>query len=140
MGTLTDGFRRRASRKLEESSQYLNSANYSESVFASIECMEFAAKAAFLMLRMEYPKRHEFRDDEFEALLDQIPESARCENFPKLFLNYKFWQSFYTTAKYGDEKLNVAADQLFGKREAELAHEHAQNWHTALQILQGAMP
>lgn len=135
MGTLAEGFEDRAQRKLREAENYLESFDYAESISASQESMEFAAKAVFLLLQLEYPKRHDFKDDEFEALLRRVPEDIKYLNFPKLFLRYKFWQGFYTIAKYGDEKLNVSAGQLFGRQEAELALEHARSWDSALITL-----
>ena len=136
MGTVLDGFRDRARTKVSEAERYLEQDRYGESISASMEAMELAAKAAFLMLVEDYPKRHEFRDDEFQRLLDRVPEPARDADFPRLFFRYKLWQGFYTTAKYGEESLNVSPNQLFGTQEAELALTHARSWRSALIALE----
>ena len=82
-------------------------------------------KAMFLLLRAEYPRRHWFKDEEFEVLLDKVPEKLQHLDFPRLFLYSKFWSGFYETAKYGDEKLGVGPEKLFRREEAELALRHA---------------
>ncbi|MDI6813773.1 MAG: HEPN domain-containing protein [Desulfitobacteriaceae bacterium] len=124
---LAESFLKRAYKKLGEAEGYLKPAvsNCPESISASQECIELSVKAMFLLLMAEYPKRHWFKDEEFEALLEKVPEKLRHLDFPRLFLYSKFWMGFYETAKYGDEKLGVGPERLFRKEEAELALRHA---------------
>ena len=58
-------------------------------------------------------------------------------NFPRLFVLYKLWISFYIQAKYGNEKLNIAAADLFQREEAELALRRAGAWTNAANVLAG---
>jgi len=66
----------------------------------------------FLLLTAEYPKKHRFRDEEFEALFEKVLKKLRYLDFPRLFLYSKFWSSFYETAKYGDERLGVGPEKM----------------------------
>ena len=140
MGPLIEGFNSRALTKLREAERYLSETRYGESVSASMESMELSAKTVFLALAGSYPKRHDFRDEEFEGLLDKVPDALRYLDFPRLFFQYKFWQQFYTTAKYGDERLNVSPNQLLGRLETELALEHSGRWNSARLALLDAIP
>jgi HEPN domain-containing protein len=38
-------------------------------VSASQECIELSVKAIFLLLQEEYPRKHEFKEEEFEKIL-----------------------------------------------------------------------
>ena len=107
--SLAESFLKRALKKLGEAEEHLKHVNYSESVSSSQECIELSIKAMFLLLTAEYPKRHTFKDEEFEALFEKIPEKLRYLDFPWLFLYSKFWGTFYETAKYGDERLGVGS-------------------------------
>jgi HEPN domain-containing protein len=132
---MAESFLRRARKKLGEAEEHLKRVNYPESISASQECIELSIKAMFLLLVDEYPKRHWFRDEEFEALFERIPEELRPLEFPKLFLYSRFWAGFYETAKYGDERLGVGPERLFGHGEAELALRHARDCHRAADRL-----
>ncbi|MGC1121171.1 MAG: hypothetical protein WBA22_08755 [Candidatus Methanofastidiosia archaeon] len=88
-----------------------------------------------MVLQEEYPRKHEFKEEEFEAILKKIPDNVEYLNFPKLYLYSKFWMSFYTMAKYGLEILGIGADKLFGKEEAELALKHAEKCESAARLL-----
>nr|MDO8080351.1 HEPN domain-containing protein [Candidatus Freyarchaeota archaeon] len=111
-------FLNRTENKLYEAENHLNGYNYPESVSVAQECKELSIKVPFLLLQEKYPKRHEFEEDEFVVILKKIPEKLEHLNFPKLYLYSKFWLNFYTTAKYGLEKLGVRAEKLF-KRERQ---------------------
>jgi HEPN domain-containing protein len=133
--SMAESFLRRARNKLSEAEGHLNYANYPESISSSQECIELSIKAMFLLLKGEYPKKHKFEDEEFEALFKKVPEELRYFNFPKLFLYSKFWSNFYEVAKYGDERLGVGPEKLFEKEEAELALKHAKECELAAQTL-----
>jgi HEPN domain-containing protein len=132
---MAESFLKRASNKLNEARSSLENHYYAESVSASQECIELSVKAIFLLLQEEYPKRHEFKEEEFEAILKKIPEKLKYLEFPKLYLYLKFWSTFYTVAKYGLEKIGVGPEKLFGKEEAELALKHADKCYYAASVL-----
>ena len=132
---MAESFLKRAWNKLNEAKQHLKSFNYPESISASQECIELSIKAVFMLLQVEYPRRHEFKEEEFEEVLKKIPEKLRYLDFPKLYLYSKFWLNFYTVAKYGLEKIGVGPEKLFEKEEAELALKHAERcWSAASQL------
>ena len=135
MTTMAEGMFRRALSRQADAREALTHAQNDVSLSNSIEAIEFAAKAAFLFLSVPYPRKHEFTDEQFVALFERIPERARHFNFPRLFVRYKFWASFYIQAKYGNEKLNIAAADLFEKDEAELALKHAGAWTGAVAVI-----
>ena len=68
---------------------------------------------------------HEFKEEEFEKVLNKIPKRLEYVGLPRLYLYSKLWSTFYTTAKYGLEKLGVGAEKLFEREEAALALKHA---------------
>jgi len=132
---IAESFLRRALNKLAEAKEYLNKLYYPESISASQECIEFSLKVIFLLLQKEYPKKHEFSEEEFENALKKVPEKVKHLDFPKIYLYSKFWLQFYTVAKYGLEKIGVGPDKLFEKEEAELALKHAKRcWDVASQL------
>lgn len=122
---MAESYLKRSWNKLNESKVQLKERHYSESISASQECIELSIKAIFLLLHEKYPKEHGFKEEGFEAILKQIPDKIKYLNFPKLYLYSKFWQNFYTVAKYGLEKVGVGPEKLFEKEEAELALKHA---------------
>ncbi|KYK34071.1 MAG: hypothetical protein AYK18_14570 [Theionarchaea archaeon DG-70] len=132
---MAKSYLKRAYNKISEAREHLKHFNYSESISASQECIELSIKSVFLVLQEEYPKRHEFKEEEFENILKKIPDNFEYLNFPQLYFYSKFWLSFYTTAKYGLEILGIGADKLFEKEEAELALKHAQKCESAARIL-----
>jgi HEPN domain-containing protein len=135
MTTMAEGMFRRALSRQADAREALMHARNDVSVSNSIEAIEFAAKAAFLFLSVKYPRQHDFTDDQFAALFERIPEQAQHFNFPRLFMRYKFWASFYIQAKYGNERLNIAAADLFERDEAELALKHAGAWTAAVAVV-----
>lgn len=132
---MADSFLKGSSKKLGEAESHLGSLNYPESISASQECIELSIKAVFLLLQKEYPKRHEFRDEEFGALLERVPERLRYLDFHRLFLISKFWLGLYSTAKYGEERLGIGPEKLFKGDEAKLALAHAKECNRAAVIL-----
>jgi len=123
---MAESFLKRARNKLDEAEEHLKKRHYSESISASQECIELSIKAIFLLCQKEYPKRHEFKEEEFEAIFKKIPEKLEYLEFPRIYLYALFWQTFYTVAKYGFEKIGVGAEKLFKKEETELALKHAE--------------
>jgi len=89
----------------------------------------------FLLLTDSYPKKHEFKDEEFEPLLDKVPADLRYYNFPRLYLLHKLWSGFYTVAKYGYDKVGTGPEKLFQKEEAELAIKHAEDCRRVADML-----
>lgn len=87
-----------------------------------------------MLLKGEYPRRHGF-EEEFEAILEKVPDKLKHLDFPKLYLYSEFWSKFYTVAKYGLEKIGIGADKLFDKEEAELALKHAKACKNAAMLL-----
>jgi len=132
---MAESFLKRAWNKLNEAKSYLENYHHSESISASQECIELSIKAIFLLLQKEYPRKHEFEEEEFEAILKKIPEKLEYLEFSKLYLYSKFWLNFYTVAKYGLEKIGIGPEKLFEKEEAELALKHADKCYHAANML-----
>jgi HEPN domain-containing protein len=122
---MAESFLHRAWNKLDEAKEHLKHFHYAESISSSQECIELSIKAIFLLLQKEYPKKHEFKENEFEEILKKIPEQLKYLGFPKLYLYSRFWLQFYSVAKYGLEKIGIGPEKLFEKEEAELALKHA---------------
>lgn len=122
---MAQSFLSRAYNKLGGAKGNLDKLHYPESISASQECIELSIKSIFLL----------FKEKEFEKTLEKIPEEIIYLDFPKLYLYSKLWESFYTVAKYGFEKLGVGADKLFEKEEANLAYKHSGKCRTAANIL-----
>jgi len=133
---MAESFLKRAWNKLDEAKKRLESRHYPESISASQECIELSIKAIFMLLQEKYPKKHEFSEEEFEAILKKIPERLEYLDFHKLYLYSKFWLSFYTVAKYGLEKIGVGPEKLFEKEEAELALKHAEKCYYGARQLE----
>lgn len=133
---LAESWLERARHKLDEAKEHLKPFHYAESISSSQECIELSIKAIFLLLKGKYPKRHEFEEEEFEAILKKVPRKLEYLEFPKLYLYSKFWSNFYTVAKYGLEKIGVGANKLFEKEEAEIALKHAEKCKYAASQLE----
>ncbi|RLG66985.1 MAG: hypothetical protein DRO11_10675 [Methanobacteriota archaeon] len=136
---MAESFLKRAGHKLDEAKEHLKSSHYPESISASQECIELSIKAIFMLLQKEYPKKHEFKEEAFEAVLKKIPEKLKYLDFHKLYLYSKFWLSFYIVAKYGLEKIGVGPEKLFEKEEAELALKHADKCYYGASQLRNYM-
>jgi len=132
---MAESFLKRAWTKLDEAKHHLKSSNYPESISASQECIELSIKAIFMLLQKEYPRKHEFKEEEFEVILEKIPEKLKHLDFFKLYLYSKFWLNFYTVAKYGLEKIGIGPEKLFEREEAELALKHANKCESAASQL-----
>ena len=131
-------FVQRAWRELQDAKDDLKSANYADAVTHAQLAIELSVKAIFLLLKGEYPRKHEFKEEEFEELLKTLPsEIEEIYNIPRVYLISRFWAQMYTVSKYGLEKLGVGADALFKKGEAELAEEHAWECHSAASAVLG---
>lgn len=125
----------RASNKITEGKRCVESSKYSEAISSFQECVELSLKAAFLLLTDRHPKTHKFTEEEFRKVLNKIPESLQNLEFHKLYLYSRFWQNFYTVAKYGLENFRVGPDKLFEKDEAEIALKHADKcWFATTQL------
>ncbi len=131
----SQSYLRRAYNKLDEAKSQLQKFNYAESVSSSQECIELSIKAAFLILGEDFPKTHEFKEQDFIKLLSRIPKELQFYNFPRLYLLSEFWSKFYIVAKYGLEKFEIGADKLFKDKEANLALEHAKESYLASDAL-----
>jgi HEPN domain-containing protein len=136
---MAESYLKRANNEYDEAKEHLEKRHYSESISASQECIELSIKAIFLLLQGEYPRSHEFKEEEFEAILKRIPEKLKYLDFHKLYLYSKFWSSFRTIAKYGLEKLGIGAEKLFEEEEAELALKHADKCKFAANELKNYM-
>jgi len=132
---MTKGWLERARNKLSEAKEQIKKINYSESISASQECIELSIKSIFLQIQKKYPKRHDFKEEEFEYILNNIPGKLEYLNFSKLYLYSRFWSEFYTVAKYGLEKVGIPPQKLFDKEEAELAIKHADSCYYAASQL-----
>lgn len=128
---LAESYIKRAGNKCNEAEESLKRFHYAESISASQECIELSLKAIFLLLESKHSKSHQFSEEEFERILEKIPEKLKYFDFHKLYLYSRFWSAFYTVAKYGLEKIGVGPEKLFEKEEAELALKHARKCITA---------
>ncbi len=128
---IAQGWLERANNKITEAKEHMKYYHYSESISASQECIELSIKSIFILIQKCYPKRHEFKEEEFELILNNIPKKLQNLDLPKLYLYSKFWSEFYTVAKYGLEKIATPAQKLFEKEEAELAIKHADKCYWA---------
>ena len=133
---MANSFLQRAWHKLDEAKMHLKTLHYPESISASQEVIELSIKAVFLLLTGQHPRKHEFKEEEFESILSKVPEELKYLDFPKLYLYHKFWSSFYTIAKYGLERIGVGPEKLFEKEEAELALKHAEKCKRAADLLE----
>jgi len=134
---LVESYFKRAFNKLSEAEQHFKYIHYPESISAAQECIEFSIKAMFLLIKGDFPRKHEFTEEEYMEVFRQIPEKLGASDYAKLYLYSKFWLGFYTIAKYGLEKLGIGADKLFEREEAELALKHARRCWSAGQRLRG---
>ncbi|MFC1958688.1 HEPN domain-containing protein [Chloroflexota bacterium] len=71
---MAESFVQRAQNKENEARADIESRHLAESISASQECIELSMKTIFLLLTDSYPKRHDFKEEEFEPLLDRIPK------------------------------------------------------------------
>jgi HEPN domain-containing protein len=114
-----------------------------EAVQAAQTCIELSVKAALVFLDIEFPKAHDWNENQLQALADQIRKRQLMEKLADLNLNHTvplprllflmiFWGKFYLMAKYGMEAGSLAAPKdLFRRGEAELAIRHAEECQRA---------
>ena len=134
---MAESFVQRAQNKENEARAETERGHYAESISASQECIELSMKTIFLLLTDSYPRRHDFKEEEFEPLLDRIPKELQYYNFPRLYLLHRLWSGFYTVSKYGYDKFGTGPEKLFKKEEAELALRHAGDCrHAAYALFQ----
>lgn len=134
----------KAENALNRAREEISKIHYSDSVTASLECIEFSIKSIFLFYGFKFPKIHKVeleineKDkkeksspfkmaiDKLEVVLEQIPSPYEKEKMIKSFFYFKFWGEFYTLAKYGSIELGMGPDKLFKEKEAKLALDHAE--------------
>ena len=80
---MANSFLQRAWHKLDEAKMHLKTLHYPESISASQEVIELSIKAVFLLLTGEYPRKHEFKEEEFESILSKVPEELKYLDFLK---------------------------------------------------------
>ncbi len=133
---MAESFLIRASHKIDEARQNLQLLRYAECVSDCQKCIELSIKAILLCTVGNYPRRHEFSDEEAEVLLRKIPDKLQHLEYHRLLLISKFWSGLYTIAKYGHERLGIGPEKIFKKGEAELAAKHAwECYNAASQLL-----
>jgi HEPN domain-containing protein len=143
-----EGWIDKAGNQLQAAKDHLKSYfQHSESIEASQECVELSVKSVLSLLEIEYPLSHGWNRKEFSSIAKQIQERQLLDKLaaqnlyystrlPRLLLLANFWAQFYLPAKYGFEDGYLApAQDLFEKREAELAVQHAQECHQAASEL-----
>lgn len=133
----------KAENFLNQSKEELKKSNYSDSIFASINCIEFSIKSIYLFYGYEFPKIHkvelEIGDEKkinkkFKIAIKNLEAILEKEKFPshisrdriiRAFFYFKFWGEFYTLVKYGSKTFWMGPEKLFGEKEANLALNHA---------------
>lgn len=121
----------------------------SEAIQAAQQCIELSVKSILSLLRVKYPKAHEWAAEKepFAAIVKQIQERKLLEKLasqhlvhiiplPRLLFLMNFWGQFYLVSKYGFEVEHLAsAKELFKLEEAKLAVQHAEEcYHAALTL------
>ena len=131
MATQIDGFMQDAGSKLMDAERLTKISRHAEAVQRAQEAIELYAKSVFLLVGQAYPRRHEFTEEEFLAVIDEVPAELKYLRFPRLYLLHRFWAAFYTTSKYGYEALETPPSAVFGSDEAKLAIIHGREWQNA---------
>lgn len=143
------GWKEKAQNQLRIAEDCLKRFEYSESIQASQECIEFSVKALLSILRIKFPLSHEWKieNKSFDPIVTQIKERGIIERLekgyyssirlPRLLFIFNFWAQCYTIAKYGIEKGDLASarDIFVSDIEAKLALQHAHECNVALGIL-----
>ena len=128
-----------ASSKLVDAERLTKISRHAEAVQRAREAIELSAKSVFLLLGRAYPRRHAFTEEEFLAVIADVPTELKYPRFPRLYLLHRFWAAFYTTSKYRYEALEVPAGEVFGSDEAKLAIRHGHEWQNAAIQLRTAV-
>ena len=146
-----EGWIEKASNQLQAAREHLKSSPYrtSEAIQAAQQCIELSVKSILSLLRVKYPKAHEWASEKepFATIARQIQERKLLEKLasqhlehpiplPRLLLLMSFWGHFDLTSKYGFEAEYLAsAQELFKPEEAKLAVQHAEEcWRAALAL------
>lgn len=124
--SMAQDYLRQAIKRQSDAKNFLDHYDYDKSIRESQESIEISIKAIFYAFDEVPPKDHKFTEENFEKLINKIPAElhVRTQDFVKPYLYSQFWGTFYTTAKYGLEKLRVGPGFLFGADEANLALRH----------------
>ncbi len=145
-----EGWIEKASNQLQAAREHLKSSyTCSEAIQAAQQCIELSVKSILSLLRVKYPKAHEWAADKepFATIARQIQERKLLEKLasqhldytiplPRLLLLMNFWGQFYLTSKYGFEVEYLAsAQELFKLEEAKLAVQHAEECCRAASAL-----
>ncbi len=145
-----EGWIDKASNHLQTAREHAKSSyRCSEAVQAAQECIELSVKSILSLLRVKYPKAHEWASEKepFAAIARQIQEKKLLEKLanrhldhtiplPRLLLLMNFWGQFYLASKYGFEVEHLAsARDLFRPEEAKLAVQHAEECYRAASAL-----
>lgn len=143
---MMEGWIDKASNQLQAAKEHLKSSTrYSEAIEASQECIELSVKSVLSLLDIKYSSSHGWEQDkkQFAAIVKQIQERQLLERLatqyldhivclPRLLFLANFWAQFYLPAKYGFEAGYLApAQDLFDKKEADLAVQHAEECYRA---------
>ena len=111
--------------KYAEASRYVASADFSLSVAASQEAVEFYLKACFVALDQDPPKTHTFRENEIDQARDAIPDEYKnLVPLGRLLVIANLWGGARNAAKYGIA--HTESTQLFLTDDAMLAGKHAE--------------
>jgi hypothetical protein len=65
-----------------------------------------------------------------------IPEELKDLAYSRLYFYYSFWFRFYTTAKYGLDRVDLGPEKLFDVEEAQVALKHAKACRFAAKQLE----
>ncbi len=145
-----EGWVEKASTQLQTAGEHLQSSyRHSEAIQAAQQCIELSVKSILSLLRVKYPKAHEWAAEKepFATIARQIQERKLLEKLTAQHLNHivplqgcffimNFWGQFYFTAKYGFEAEYLAsAQELFKAEEAQLAVHHAEECCRAASAL-----
>ncbi len=145
-----EGWIDKASNQLQVAQEHAKSSyRCSEAVQAAQECIELSVKSVLSLLRVEYPRAHEWGPEKkpFALVARQISERRLLEKLagqdlnhsvplPRLLLLMNFWGQFYLAAKYGFEAQQLASAQdLFRPEDAKLAVQHAEECYRAASAL-----
>ena len=145
-----EGWIDKASNQLQDAKEHSKSSyRCSEAIQAAQQCIELSVKSILSLLRVKYPKAHEWASEKepFAAIARRIQEMKLIDKLanqhlnhtmplPRLLLLMNFWGQFYLVSKYGFEAEYLASAQdLFKPKEAKLAVQHAEECYCAVSAL-----
>jgi HEPN domain-containing protein len=146
---MDEGKRRLAEAWVEKASTHLQTAvgfrktgvNYSDAVQAAQVCVELSVKAILAYLEVDFPKTHGWDKEKLSRIAEQLQKRTTLDKLsvqhiniqlPRLLFLANFWDQFYLQSKYGMEAGYLASAQdLFGRVEAEIAVNHAEECNRA---------